>query len=105
MKRLSLLFLLGACTLTQKQAEAIRGELWQHDQIPMEVCLKVRELGTLGIWREVSCKGNTLIPDCRNGEETYEEFISYCSKRLPTFGAAEWVNITDWLKKATRPGK
>ena len=99
--RILLLALLSACTLTRGQVEQIRGELWQNDGLAPEVCARNPELWYEGIYRVVKCP-NRQIDGCRNGEDTYEEFISYCSKRIKTMITADRIRVEEWLRRASR---
>jgi hypothetical protein len=98
MKKLGLVLFLSACVSQQE----VRGNLWQHDKVPAEVCEKAPELKVLGIYRVVKCP-NVQVHGCENGEESYEEVISFCASRIEDFLSADKVYVEDWLKKATRP--
>lgn len=98
--RIFLLLLLGACV----SESAVRGKLYMHDGIPAQYCAEMPALRELGIYRVVKCP-NTKIRGCENGEPDYEEILPYCSERIKKFLSADRVDVDEWLRKATRPGR
>lgn len=98
MRNLLFLLILAGCQLSREQIE---GELWNHDQLPAELCTEA--LQEFGIFRRLPCKPE--IEECAGGKQTYVEYIPYCAPRIKEFLAADRVYVSEWLSKLKRPKK
>jgi hypothetical protein len=99
--KISCILMLSSCVSRQE----VLGQLWLFDKLPDSVCREMPELKSLGVYRVVSCKQFPNPKECSNGEKDYEAVISYCSKRIIEFKAAEDKYIEQWLKKLGSPKK
>lgn len=98
MKRtIILLTILSACVSRQE----VEMDIWINEQIPAAFCTP--ELQRYGIYRVVLCKNKPEATNCQNGEESYEEFIPYCSPTVGEYLSMHREDAEKWLEKLTRP--
>ena len=94
---LSSLILIG-CVSRQE----VEGNIWSMDRIPKSICDQNPSLYKYGSFRVISCKGSS-VPECKNGEESYDEVVSYCSARGGKMKSADGAVVDKWLNKLGKP--
>lgn len=89
--------LLASCVTRQQ----ITAELWINDGISVEECNRDPMVSRFGVYRVLSCTPD--IPECSNGQKTYQEFISYCAPRIKTMLSADQAQVEAWLNQLSKP--
>jgi hypothetical protein len=75
-------------------------DIWQHDRLSEKVCNDNPELKQKGIFRVITCKANPQSINCQHGEESYEEFLSYCKPQISNYLGMHKNDVDKWLRKA-----
>jgi hypothetical protein len=99
MRIIFFIFFLGGCT-TREQVQA---DIFKLERVPESICNQSPQLWDYGIFRVVLCKNKPEAIPCKDGAETFEEFIPYCDKASQDYLGMHQDDANKWLSKLTRP--
>lgn len=92
---------LSGCKSTDQLVAEVEAELWIPERIPASVCRENSRLANYGLYRVLPCNDEARARGACSGEDTYEEFIPYCSKQavLREFGAMRSADRKRWIER------